>query len=251
MYQAKDLDEIFNNNKFNFASSHNDVEAWIKDQNNNLKEALMRVHAYGRVRSLYDFHELVKLENIKKIKKLCVVSGSSEELESQFVNYDEIFVTTLKDGFDLTADWLDNPEIKKQIESSDFVLCNQVLEHVPNPEDAFRNICMLAKKGGYIWISIPVINRIHDEPNFYSSGYHPRLLKYFGDILNLEVIHIGAWGSLKNKVFSVSRNWPPFKKLKRGLSSNSNLYFPWTIFNNGLKNNYKHMTDTWALYQKK
>ena len=113
-----------------------------------------------------------------------------------------------------------------------------------------KNLNFLTKKGGYIWVSIPVINRIHDEPNFYSSGYHPRYLQFLADELQLETIHIGAWGSLKYKLFAVSRNWPPLIKLKRGLRSNSDFLFPTGMFLDGRKFNPKHIVDTWGLFKK-
>ena len=108
----------------------------------------------------------------------------------------------------------------------------------------------MAKPGAYIWVSIPVINRIHDEPNFYSSGYHPRYLKFLSDNAKLNVIHIGAWGSLKYKLFAVSRNWPPLRKLQKGFRSNSDLLFPRFMFVNGAIHHEKHLVDTWALYRK-
>lgn len=140
--------------------------------------------------------------------------------------------------------------VRDILESFDFVMCNQVLEHIPDVALAFKNLISLTKPGGYIWISIPVINRIHQDPDFYSSGYHPRYLKYLGDTNNLESIHISAWGSLKYKIIAVSRSWPTYRQLKKGFRSKKDLIFPIGVMLNGLKNNIKDLVDTWALYKK-
>lgn len=251
MYKAKTLEQVYQNNKHNFISGHREVKYWIKSQSADFSVELLKSHGYSRVASLFDFDTLSKLEDFKKINKLCVVSGSKNELEARFLDAKEIFSTTLEGGYDLTEDWSSPDFVNKDILGSfDFVMCNQVLEHVPDPIRAFKNLVLLAKHDAYIWVSIPVINRIHDEPNFYSSGYHPRYLRFLADTNDLESIYIGAWGSLKYKIFAVSRNWPPFKKLARGFRSNSDLIFPIGMFLNGTKHNNKHLVDTWGLFKK-
>jgi len=251
VYKAKTLNEIFSENKHTFDSSHHAIESWIKAQDKILAKSLSKNHAYNRVASLFDFDQLSQLEGFKNINKLCIISGSDKEPELNFVKAKEVFVTSLEKGYDLTDDWMnENFHDKKSIMSFDFVMCNQVLEHVPDPVKSFRNIASMAKPGAYIWISIPVINRIHDEPNFYSSGYHPRFLRYLGDTNGLETVHVNAWGSLKYKLFAVSRNWLPLRKLKIGLTTNTNWIFPWSIFVNGTISNEKHIVDCWALFKK-
>jgi len=251
MYKAKNLSNIFLENKHKFNSDHRAIKSWIKSHGGALTKSLTKSHGYNRVASLFDFDQLSHLENFKKIQKLCVVSGSKDELELNFTNVEEVFATSLEQGYDLTDDWSDKSfQNQGALLSYDFVMCNQVLEHVPDPVRSFNNIVLMAKPGAYIWVSIPVINRIHDEPNFYSSGYHPRFLRYLGDIYGLETVHIGAWGSLKYKLFAVTRNWPPLRKLEAGLTSNSNLLFPWSIFVNGAISDDKHIVDCWALFKK-
>ena len=251
MYKAKILKNLLEGNKHKFNSDHSQIEQWIKSQDSKFGRSLKRKHGYNRVVSMFDFDKLSKLENFRNIDKLCIVSGPKDELETNFINANEIFTTSLEDGYDLTENWSEGGFKNKDILNSfDFVMCNQVLEHVPDPIKAFNNLILLAKPGAYIWVSIPVINRIHDEPNFYSSGYHPRYLKFLADNSKLETIHIGTWGSLKYKLFAVSRNWPPLRKLKIGLRSNSDLLFPKFIFTNGAIHHDKHLVDTWALYKK-
>jgi len=251
MYKAQTLETIFSNNKHKFDSGHQQISRWIQVQDSQFRRALERSHGYNRVVSMFDFDKLSLLEGFKNIDKLCVVSGSQDELETNFVNASEIFATSLEEGYDLTNDWSEKGfRNKEALGSFDFVMCNQVLEHVPDPIKAFNNLVLMAKPGAYIWVSIPVINRIHDEPNFYSSGYHPRYLQFLADNAGLDIVHIGAWGSLKYKLFAVARNWPPLRKLQKGLRSNSDLLFPKLMFTNGAIYHEKHLVDTWALYQK-
>jgi SAM-dependent methyltransferase len=251
MYKARTLEEIFSENKYSFNSNHHEIKNWIKAQDKDFSRALSKSHGYNRVVSMFDFDKLSQLEGFTTINNLCVVSGAEDELETHFVDVKEVFATSLENGYDLTEDWgLEGFKNKDILNSFDFVMCNQVLEHVPDPIKSFKNLVMLAKSGAYIWVSIPVINRIHDEPNFYSSGYHPRYLKFLADTAGLETIHIGAWGSLKYKLFAVSRNWPPYRKLKRGLRSSSDFIFPKGMFLDGTKLDNKHLVDTWGLFYK-
>ncbi len=251
MYKAKTLKDVLLENKHKFNSDHQQVEKWIENQDSDFKRSLKRSHGYNRVVSMFDFDKLSTLENFKNINKLCVISGTEDELETNFVSAKEVFATSLEGGYDLTENWGgENFKNKDILGGFDFVMCNQVLEHVPDPIMAFNNLVLMAKPGAYIWVSIPVINRIHDEPNFYSSGYHPRYLKFLSDNAGMDIIHIGTWGSLKYKLFAVSRNWPPLRKLQKGLRSNSDLLFPKFIFTNGAIHQDKHLVDAWLLCKK-
>ena len=251
MYKAKTIEDIFSRNKYTFSSDYHLIHNWIVSLEENLSKALIKSHGYNRVVSLFDFHQLSQLESFQDIKNVCVISGSESELELNFVNPKKVYTTSLENGYDLTMNWDTENLIEIEVKASfDLVICNQVLEHVPDPIRALKNLELMTKPGGYIWLSVPVINRIHDEPNFYSSGYHPRYLQFLADELHLDTIHIGAWGSLKYKFFAVSRNWPPLRKLKKGIRSNSDFLFPRGIFLDGRKLDKKHLVETWGLFQK-
>lgn len=49
----------------------------------------------------------------------------------------------------------------------DTVLCLEVLEHVPDPFRAAREIQRILKPNGCVILSVPHLSRLHDEPNDY------------------------------------------------------------------------------------
>jgi SAM-dependent methyltransferase len=63
-------------------------------------------------------------------------------------------------------------------QSYDTAICLQVLEHVPNPQEAVREIFRIMKPGGQLILSIPHLSRIHDEPNDFQryTEYGIRIL---------------------------------------------------------------------------
>lgn len=52
-------------------------------------------------------------------------------------------------------------------ESFDTVLCTNVLEHVANMEEAFREISRVLRSGGYAVISVPFLYPVHESPYDY------------------------------------------------------------------------------------
>ena len=150
---------------------------------------------------------------------------------------------------------------KKQL---DFIICNQVLEHVFNPHLAFKNMLHHLKKDGYIYVSLPTINCIHGEPYFYSSGFYPRFLERITKENKLRIINIGYWGSKKYIAQAIMGNWlneRDLRPLPFSLKSLLNLSNPLLFFTDGRKNNNHNkmnrffnktpiIVDCWGLFQK-
>ena len=51
--------------------------------------------------------------------------------------------------------------------SYDTVVCTQVLQHLPEPGDALREIARLLKPGGRVVVSVPHLVWLHNEPHDY------------------------------------------------------------------------------------
>lgn len=51
--------------------------------------------------------------------------------------------------------------------SFDIVVCNAVLEHVPYPQKAIKELVRVLKPGGEIWIEIPWMQPFHEVPKDY------------------------------------------------------------------------------------
>jgi len=55
--------------------------------------------------------------------------------------------------------------------SLDAILCVEVIEHIPNPLDAFHEFNRLLKEGGVIILTAPFNSLTHYAPYHYSTGF--------------------------------------------------------------------------------
>jgi ubiquinone/menaquinone biosynthesis C-methylase UbiE len=74
--------------------------------------------------------------------------------------------TTLDYESDITA-------IPVGDESFDAVLCTEVLEHVPEPIAAVREMARILRPAGRLMISAPLGSHLHQEPYHFYGGYTP------------------------------------------------------------------------------
>lgn len=80
-------------------------------------------------------------------------------------------------------------------ESYDSVVCLEVLEHVPDPFRAAREIYRVMAPGGILILSVPHLSRLHEEPHDYYR-YTRYGLNHLLEQAGLQVIHLQPRGSL-------------------------------------------------------
>lgn len=61
----------------------------------------------------------------------------------------------------------------------DVVLCTEVLEHVPEPICAVKEISRVLKPGGQLFLTAPLGSGLHQEPFHFYGGYTPYFYKRF------------------------------------------------------------------------
>ena len=74
--------------------------------------------------------------------------------------------------------------------SFDAVMCIEVLEHVPHPVDALRELSRLLKAGGYLIVTTPFCAITHMAPYFYQTGYSRYFYEYWLEKFNFEIVDL-------------------------------------------------------------
>jgi SAM-dependent methyltransferase len=80
----------------------------------------------------------------------------------------------------------------------DVVICEQVLEHVPDPAKAVENLRELCEPGGHLLVSTPFLIKVHELEAIGMLDYWrftPRGLRTLLERGGLEVEQVGAWGN--------------------------------------------------------
>lgn len=76
----------------------------------------------------------------------------------------------------------------------DAILCSEVLEHLPRPEAALREVHRLLKSDGVLILTVPYLSRLHDEPHDYYR-YTRHGLRYLLESHGFRGIEIERTGS--------------------------------------------------------
>lgn len=85
---------------------------------------------------------------------------------------------------DIVCDMTDIPEPDA---SFDAVMCIEVLEHVPDPIRALRELARLLRPGGTLIVTAPFCSRTHYAPYFYQTGYSRYFYEYWLGELGFEI----------------------------------------------------------------
>ncbi len=78
--------------------------------------------------------------------------------------------------------------------SFDVILCTEVLEHIPEPIEALREMARILRRGGQLLITAPLGSGLHQTPYHYYGGYTPQWYKHFLPKFGLQVKEISPNG---------------------------------------------------------
>lgn len=78
--------------------------------------------------------------------------------------------------------------------SFDVVICTEVLEHVPDPAGAVREIGRILRPGGQLLLTAPLGAGLHQEPFHFYGGFTPHWYKHFLPRADLQIVEIQANG---------------------------------------------------------
>jgi SAM-dependent methyltransferase len=235
-----------------------EVDDFIARFDSAFEGRLHKVYNYSRVVSLAWLDRLLGSRQLRSQGQVGVISGSGAEPELKLIQFNGVELLNFDQDrrFDLDTDWSGQPP-----RNFSLTLCNQVLEHVFDPHQAFRNVIHHTRPGGgLIFVSIPTINCIHGEPYFYSSGFHPRFLQRLADANQLEVIGLSHWGTPKYMLHAVTGTWLTDENLRPGFHGAHDFRFPNFVFADGRDPNDAFtaamrinpvITDCWGLFARR
>lgn len=101
-------------------------------------------------------------------------------------------------------------EIAEKDETFDAIMCTEVIEHIPFPNETIKECARLLKKNGKLIITAPFASMPHMTPYYYYSGFYKNWFYEQGKINNLEVIEIVENGNIHE--FAASTIYPSTKK---------------------------------------
>ena len=164
----------------------------------------------ARVVSLKAFGQfLLSRQNPSSV---AVVSGSVEEPEIALLRnspqIDQLSFSENSALYDLGRDW-SLPAWSEHHRKYDLVLCEQVLEHLPDPKLGVKNLAILLAPGGLLHISVPAVNNRHGEPHYYYSGFSSEVLDHWIEAAGLSREDTSSWNSDKGARMYATSDWAP------------------------------------------
>lgn len=75
-------------------------------------------------------------------------------------------------------------------ETFDALLCTEVLEHVPNPLEALRELARILRKGGSLFLTAPLGCGLHQMPYIFYGGFTPSFYRRFLPQFGLEIVEL-------------------------------------------------------------
>lgn len=102
-----------------------------------------------------------------------------------------------KDVWDVSKVDIISDITKIPVKNSTFdnVLCTAVLEHVPYPDLAIKEIARILKRGGKLILDAPFCSQTHFSPYFFATGFSSNWYKLILPKYGLKIIRIEPYGN--------------------------------------------------------
>jgi SAM-dependent methyltransferase len=81
--------------------------------------------------------------------------------------------------------------LKKQ--SVDYIVCTEVLEHLPDPQACVDEVHRLLRNGGVAFVSVPFFYPIHADPHDFQRFTEDGLRRLFRDFESVDVYRMGGY----------------------------------------------------------
>ena len=124
------------------------------------------------------------------------------------------------DDFSVDYCSLDYPDFDiccqiKELNFYDFIVAEQVFEHLENPREAGRNVYRMLKKRGWFLMTTPFLVKIHNYPLDYSRWTPDGMRKFLLDC-GFDNVAIDSWGNIECILanFKKWEHWSPEKSLE-------------------------------------
>jgi SAM-dependent methyltransferase len=135
---------------------------------------------------------------------------------------------------DFSKSLVNTPILKKKF---DFILCSEVLEHIPDWDTFFCNLQQVTREGSVVILTSPFIYFLHEVPHDYFRGT-PYAYSYYANRHSFEIIELekagdfyDVLGTIENassEYMTASKN--PFVRLGRRLLNHADK-LQWRIRN--------------------
>ena len=201
---------------------------------------------FPRVFQISEFKRLVEKF---KIQPDSVLNYNGPDSELEYLEYEEIDYINYEPASGDND--LHNFRSEKQY---DFIIFMETIEHLSNPFIALENIYNSTKQGGVVFTSVPTVNKIHDYPFNFTTGYTPMGLAALFKSVGFEIMHIGQWGNRKYIELTFNHGWPTWRDMKNKSSLKSNIKkiikSPFRFFQDGFINEFDYPVKTWIMAKK-
>lgn len=174
-------------------------EAWLRGSRADLETWLDRQGLASTLSaSRYLLHQKLEKAIHENAKGRILEAGAGGSPFSDLLRKvsDDLVTLDINDRYgdiDVIADVQDMPEVETA--SFDVVVCTQVLEHLPLPEDALREMRRVLRDDGVLILSAPHLSMVHEAPNDFFR-YTSYGLKVLCESSGFNVITIEATGGL-------------------------------------------------------